>query len=542
MYMANFNPNSFKIVKKDQWKELVDKIDVQTAEIAAATAFIKEIEKGNLESTNIENVDESSLTGSLVNMRNKMKEIAQEEAERNWITEGLAKFSDILRSNNNDLSTLANEIISELVKYMGTNQGGLYLINDNDKEDVYIELLAAYAYNRRKFIEQKIRLGQGILGQAALEKDTLVLTDIPSNYVKITSGLGEALPRNIVIVPLKLEERVYGLVEIASFQTIKKHQIQFVEKLSENLASTIASVRNTERTEKLLKDSQMQAEQLRSQEEEVRQNMEELAATQEEMQRVLSEVQKNEKAVNELINVSSDSILTLDRDCKVINFNQAFVSGLGSLNIQKGFNLMSIFPAHEQASRKQVYNRAFAGETFEMIDHSDVTGKESYFKVRHAPLYDIDGAINSIAIYASDITEMYNAKKIAEQSAEEARAQEEEIRQNMEELAATQEEMQRILHEVQKSEKEINELLNASTDSIMTIGLDYKLLRFNRVLVNSFPNLKIEKGFSVFDFFVTDEEKKNKKVLYDQAFAGKVTESLDHIHVGNLDLYFRVVH
>jgi len=540
----------FETGKKNQFKELTDKIAAQETEIASATAFIKEIEKGNLETTNADGVDLGSLTGSLVSMRNKMKSIAEEEKERNWITEGLAKFSDILRSDNDDLKKLSNIIISELVKYMNANQGGLYLINNPKSADEHIELVAAYAYGRQKYIKQKIEMGEGLLGQAALEKETIYLKEVPNDYMRITSGLGDALPRNLIIVPLKLEEEVYGLVELASFKEIKKHQVQFVEKLSETLAATIAAVKNTERTQTLLKESQLQTEQLRAQEEEVRQNMEELAATQEEMQRILIEVQNNEKEVSGLLNASTDSIMIIDRDYRLLRFNDILTKGFPDIRFEKGFDIFKMFVTDEERNNKRkLYDQAFAGRTVESLDHIHVGEYDLYFRVTHSPIYDAKGNISSIAVYASNVTELHKSKERAEKlaqdaqnTAEELKAQEEEIRQNMEELSATQEEMQRILSEVQKNEAEINEILNASSDSIVISDRNYRTLRFNATYAKAFPHLKIEKGFDIMSMFPTEEIRKAKRKIYDEAFTGKTVESIDNVQAGGMELYFRVIH
>jgi GAF domain-containing protein len=134
-------------------------------------------------------------------------------------------------------------------------------------------------------VNKQIAVGEGLLGQAYLEKDTIYLTDIPAGYLQITSGLGEANPACLLIVPLKTQDSVEGVLEIASFREFEDHEIAFVEKLAESIAAAIASVRINERTQNLLQEARQQAEELRSQEEEMRQNMEELVATQEEMKR-----------------------------------------------------------------------------------------------------------------------------------------------------------------------------------------------------------------------------------------------------------------
>src|SRR5690606_482078 len=105
----------------------------------------------------------------------------------NWVTEGLAKFSEILRSNNNDKSSteLFDKTIANLVKYMGANQGGLFIVNDEEENNIFIELVACYAYDRKKMLEKRIEIGEGILGQTYLEEEYVYLTDVPQEYVHI---------------------------------------------------------------------------------------------------------------------------------------------------------------------------------------------------------------------------------------------------------------------------------------------------------------------------------------------------------------------
>jgi putative methionine-R-sulfoxide reductase with GAF domain len=209
-----------------------------------------------------------------------------EDRIRNWATEGLATFGDILRKNNDDINRLADVIISELVKKLNANQGGLFIVTkDEDGSEEYLKMEACYAWDKKKYLEQKVYLGDGLTGQAWQEQATIYLTEVPNDYITITSGLGKTNPRSILIVPLKVNDEVFGVVEIASISEIEDYQIQFVERVAESIASTIATVKNTEQTAKLLEESKMLTEQMKAQEEEMIQNMEELQATQEEMER-----------------------------------------------------------------------------------------------------------------------------------------------------------------------------------------------------------------------------------------------------------------
>ena len=133
--------------------------------------------------------------------------------------------------------------------------------------------------------------GEGLAGQAWIEKDLLFITDIPDSYIEIASGLGKANPRNIIIAPLIFNSEVYGVIELASFNLFEQYQVDFIKRLSDSIASTISASRVNQRTKQLLQESQEKGQELQSREEEMRQNMEELQATQEEMRRKASEVE-----------------------------------------------------------------------------------------------------------------------------------------------------------------------------------------------------------------------------------------------------------
>jgi GAF domain-containing protein len=273
-------------------------IDKLSGENTKAIDFIYLIGRGDLdqaENTFSDSDKKGLLAGALLSMRDQLREVTEKEKERKWATEGLAAFSEILRLNNDTLPNLCNAIIARLVKYIGANQAAIFILNDKDQQQASLEMVACYAYERRKYLHKAVAVGEGLLGQAFLEKETLYITEIPQNYTSIKSGLGDATPGSLLIVPIRINENVLGVLEMASFRKLRPYQIEFVEKMSEGLASAIATAKINEQTSRLLSESQAQAQELKAQEEEMRQNMEELQATQEKSFRMQEELQRNEQ-------------------------------------------------------------------------------------------------------------------------------------------------------------------------------------------------------------------------------------------------------
>jgi putative methionine-R-sulfoxide reductase with GAF domain len=215
------------------------------------------------------------------------KKAAGLEEKRNWIAKGLSQFGDLLRGDLNE--RFYQQLTSSLVRFMKINQAGVYIVEEGDDEEKYINLKSCYAFDRNKFLEKKIKIGHGLIGQCYLEKERIFLREVPASYINITSGLGDATPKCILIVPMVQDTNVEGIIELASFHVLEEHEIEFVEKLAESLAAFVASNRINMKTKLLLEKFQQQSEELRAQEEEMRQNMEEMQATQEEIHRTEQE-------------------------------------------------------------------------------------------------------------------------------------------------------------------------------------------------------------------------------------------------------------
>ena len=227
----------------------------------------------------------------------QVEEAQEAERQRHWTATGHAEVSNKVRTLSDDESAW-DQIVAYIVKYTAANQGGLFLV-DKATEDRHLELKACYAYERKKFVEATVQPGEGLVGQCYLERAPVHLTEIPQGYTHITSGLGQATPHTVLIVPLMTRDRVEGVLELASFRTFADYQIEFLLSLGETIATAVTAHRAQTLTQQLLMQAQEQAEDMRAQEEEMRQNMEELQATQEEMARKQREAQQREQGLLE---------------------------------------------------------------------------------------------------------------------------------------------------------------------------------------------------------------------------------------------------
>ena len=309
----------------DEIGEMSVAMDKLVAGLKGTTTFAENIGNGNYQTEFKPLSDHDVLGNALINMRNNLSKVAEDDKKRNWATEGMAKFGEILRTNTNDLNKLSDEIIGNLVKYLKANQGALYIVDDAaEDEDPTMTMKSCYAWDKKKFLNHKIYKGEGLAGQAWQEGDIVYLTEVPQNYIRIASGLGDANPTSVLIVPLKVNDQIFGVVEIASFGEIQDFEKEFVQKIAETIASTISTVKINARTQRLLEESQEMTEQMRAQEEEMRQNMEELQATQEEMQRSQAETDSTLSAIH-----GSQSVAEYNTDGSLMKVNANYLDLFG---------------------------------------------------------------------------------------------------------------------------------------------------------------------------------------------------------------------
>ena len=272
-----------EVVGNDEIAEMTQTLRTLVSNLDETSHFAIKIGEGNFSTEFKPRSKHDVLANSLLVMRdnlikaeNEAEERKVENTQRNWASQGLAEFNEVLRNAGDDMQVLSNRVIERLVRYLDANMGGIYIVDDSDPNDIHLELTAFYAYDRLKYAKQRIEIGENLVGQCFRENETVYMTDIPKGYVHISSGLGEADPTCLVIVPLKVNAETYGIVELASFQIIEKYQVEFIEKIGETIASTIASVKINMNTNKLLEESHQKSERLAQQEAEVHKNIETL--------------------------------------------------------------------------------------------------------------------------------------------------------------------------------------------------------------------------------------------------------------------------
>jgi HAMP domain-containing protein len=250
----------------------------------AATTFSEALGSGDLAARYDANFREDVLARSLIKMQEKLTEAQERQAVIHWANEGTALFSELLKNQAEDTLVLADNVLKHLVNYVGLNQGALYTLTRYEGER-YLDRLATFAYERKRYVSQKLGLEQGLVGQCLAEGSIIELKDIPSGYVSITSGLGAATPRYIILLPLRMHEVVVGVIELAGFHPLDRYKVQFLEKIAEFVAAALGSRQVYDETQRLLADAQAKAQQLVEQEEEIRQQTEEMQAIQEQMSR-----------------------------------------------------------------------------------------------------------------------------------------------------------------------------------------------------------------------------------------------------------------
>ena len=285
------------------WRDLTDNVNELaanlTGQVRAMAEVAESVSSGDLSrSITVEAKGEVALLKDNVNqMIATLGETTRTNEEQDWLKSNLARFVNMLQGQK-DLASVAELVLSELAPMVGVQHGVFYMV-EGEGEEQALMLRASYAFKERKHLSNRVRPGEGLVGQSVLEKKRILLTNVPGDYIQISSGLGEAPPLNIVVIPVVFQEEVKGVVELASFSRFTEIQLAFLEQFSETLGIVLNSVAASLRTEELLKESQAMGEELQSQQEELEQANKALQSQQEELEQTNEELEEKARVVTE---------------------------------------------------------------------------------------------------------------------------------------------------------------------------------------------------------------------------------------------------
>jgi hypothetical protein len=368
------------------------------------------------------------LIEKLISLREEIKATYQHDQISQWTSEGFGIFIELLRKDYTVLSDFSQAILFNLVRFLGMQYGGFYVLN-TENEPAVLELQSCFSFEKKRYNPKNFLIGEGIVGQAFMDGEKIYFTDIPENSLKISTTMLQIKPSCILAVPLKNDFGKYGVIELASIHHIEDYKIRFVEELCKNIATALSSTQNAIQTKKLLETTTKQAAALQQQEEELRMNLEELLSTQEEMRRKQTELEriKNELEINQVkLQEALDLTKLNEQELKVKN------EELQAQEEEMRQNLEELLATQEEMRKKQTEQIALQRQ----LELSEVSLK----------------------------AELQNSKakelELFEKN-QEIQAQQEELRQNLEELMSTQEEVkkQNLLLEANQAKLQANEAI-----------------------------------------------------------------------------------
>ncbi|WP_426485366.1 HAMP domain-containing protein [Flavobacterium sp. 2] len=294
------------------WKNLTENVNQLAANLTTQVRAISEVAsavtQGDLTRTiGVEAKGEvEALKDTINQMISNLKATTLRNQEQDWLKSNLAKFTQMLQGQK-ELNAVTKKILSELAAVVTAQHGLFYILEEGeDFMDSKLNLIASYAYIKRKDSITQYAMGEGLIGQVAIEKERLILSNVPKDYIRINSGLGDAKPKDVIILPVLFEGRLKAVIELASLDTFNQTHLDFLEGLTESIGIVLNTIESNSRTEELLVQSQSLANELKSQQEVLKNTNEELeekaillANQKEEVEQKNQEVEVARKALEE---------------------------------------------------------------------------------------------------------------------------------------------------------------------------------------------------------------------------------------------------
>jgi HAMP domain-containing protein/signal transduction histidine kinase/CheY-like chemotaxis protein len=262
------------------WKNLTENVNQLAENLTTQVRSISEVASAVTKGDLTRNIgvdakgEVEELKDTINQMITNLRETTLVNQEQDWLKSNLAKFTQMLQGQK-DLHTVAKRILSELAQVVTAHYGAFYILS---AEDVVakLKLFAGYAYRADKNIPKEFSIGEGLVGQCALEKERIIISNVPNDYVKISSGLGKSKPANLIVLPVLFENNVKAVIELGTLEPFTPTHFDFLNQLTESIGIVVNTIETNSRTEELLSQSQSLAGELKIQQEELRRTNDEL--------------------------------------------------------------------------------------------------------------------------------------------------------------------------------------------------------------------------------------------------------------------------
>ncbi len=328
-----------------------------------------------------------------------------------WLRKGRYEIAKVQRLNNKNLKILSENIIRKLIKYSDASLGGIYIYNSG--ENPTIEMIAAYAYGNKKNITKKFVPGEGLVGVCAIEQKKIFIKKIPQDYLKIASGLGNSPPKSLLILPVKHENKLTAIIEMAFFHEPEKYKIDFLEQLSDNIGSWIAAAKTNMITSDLLKKSQEQTKKLIEKENQLNENLEIIRKSQEKEK-------ENSAQMKGVLNALNNTIMTVEYtpDGILLNANDIYLKTMArNLEQIKGVNVINLVK-DQKSELAEIMEKVKNGHHIkQQVKRYSADDSIKWLNASYTPFYNASGEITKILFFAIDITkEKLEREKLEEEN------------------------------------------------------------------------------------------------------------------------------
>jgi len=468
--IENFNTGRFKKHKEiylpHDLKEIIIELNKFSGKIQKTEKTLLAIPDRNInfDITDTERIQylDKSLLKIWKNFELSDNDLQSEKEKRiisDWIKTGLEKFTSILRKDFTNVNIISKELLNNIIEHLNIAVGAIYLAKN--KNETKLNMVANFAFGKESHIQKQIEKGEGIIGTAAIEKKTLNITNIPPDYYEINSGFGSAMPKNLLIVPVKFENDFYGIIELASFRYIKAYELEFIEELGRAFAASLSA---NEAHEKVRIDYDKIKKTNKKRENEIIELEKKIIKFQFDYNKINNKNSENEIIIN---NISNNTILfDLNIEGYVLSasnqFYQTYKIPTENINTTNYLDIIYKSEKNDEIDVDKFWNELKLGYSKKIFHRIKIGEQKFWLSENYVPVKNEDGSINKIKVISTNISDYKELEKIIEtanQNIQELRLSNENNDVFIKKIKSELIEAKKETDEIKKRESELKEII-----------------------------------------------------------------------------------